>query len=144
MARMDRAMLDGATYPVVTQVPTRYDDLDTLGHVNNVATAVIFEEARVLFNRHAGMGTMLAGRRPMVVGLHIEFAAEIHYPDAVEVWSGTLAIGRTSFTIAQVARQNGRGVAYAHATIVVTDADGAAPLPAAMRESYERLRLVAA
>lgn len=144
MARIDRALLDNATYPVITQVATRFDDLDILGHVNNVATAVLFEEGRVRFNRDAGLQALRGGLRVMVVGLQIEFAAEIHHPDPVEVRTGTLAIGRTSFTIGQVARQNGRSVAYAHATLVFADADGPAPVPPAIRESYERRRLVAA
>jgi len=41
--------LDPATYPHHDIIQTRFQDLDVLGHINNVAWAALFETARVRF-----------------------------------------------------------------------------------------------
>jgi acyl-CoA thioester hydrolase len=141
MARIDRARLDAATFPVTMAVPTRYADIDIQGHVNNVAAAVILQEARVQFNTTAGLKMELGGLRVMVAAIAIEYAGEMHHPDPVEVGTAIVAMGRTSLTIAQVARQNGRTALYAETVLVLADADGPAPIPAGLREAYGRLML---
>jgi acyl-CoA thioester hydrolase len=141
MARIDRARLDAATFPVTLAVPTRYADIDVQGHVNNVAAAVILQEARVQFNTTAGLRMELGGLRVMVAAIAIEYAGEMHHPDPVEVGTGIVAMGRTSVTMAQVARQNGRTALYAETVLVLADADGPAPIPASLREAFERLML---
>ena len=141
MARIDRKRLDAATYAVSLDVPTRYDDVDMQGHVNNAAAVVILQEARANFNVQAGMREHLAGYRMMVAGLTVEYAGENHHPGIVTVSTGVLAVGRTSFTLGQVARQNGRSTLYAQATMVMADANGPAPIPDAMRAAYQRLMI---
>ena len=56
------------------------------------------------FNQKAALPIGL-GLRPVVAGLRIEFALELHYPGVVEVCTGIVSIGRTSFSVAQVGRQ---------------------------------------
>lgn len=142
MARFDRAALDAATYPVRFEVQTRFADLDSNRHVNNVASIEILQEARVDFNRRAGLWDAAAsGLRMMAVGLTVEFAGELHHPAPVEVSTATLAIGRSSFTIVQVARQEGRPAVYAQATMVFTDANGPVAIPDPVRRALEGLAL---
>jgi hypothetical protein len=51
MPRPDPTRLDPATYPVTVTIQTRFQDLDVLGHINNVAMAALFESGRVRFNQ---------------------------------------------------------------------------------------------
>jgi acyl-CoA thioester hydrolase len=137
MPRLDRARLDAADLRVVTQIPTRYDDLDSLGHVNNAAAAVILQEARVAFHAAVGFVSLPGGLHSIVAALSIEYAGEMHFPEPVEVRSGILQLGRTSYVIGQVAYQGGRPALYAESVMVLTDANGPAPIPDAMRAAYE-------
>ena len=41
--------LDPAAYPHHDVIQTRFQDLDVLGHINNVAWAALFETARIRF-----------------------------------------------------------------------------------------------
>lgn len=141
MSRIDRSRLDGAHFPVVEQVPTRWADLDMQGHVNNAVTVVILQEGRVKFNRVAGLPSTLGDLRAMVVGISVEYAAEMYHPDIIEVHTGILAIGRTSFTVGQVMRQRGRTAVYAQSSMVMANALGAAPLPDEFRAALEALRI---
>jgi acyl-CoA thioester hydrolase len=142
MARIDRSRLEGARFPQVEQVPTRWGDLDMQGHVNNAAATVILQEGRVRFNRAASLPSAVGDLRAMVVGLTVEYAAELHYPEPVEVQTGIVAIGRSSFTVGQIVRQAGRTAIYAESTMVMASASGAAPLPDAFRASLEALHVV--
>jgi acyl-CoA thioester hydrolase len=139
-SRIDRASFDAADFPIKAEIPIRFDDLDTLGHVNNAAAAVILQEGRVAFNQHTALPAA-ARLRPVVASLRIEFALELLYPGVVEVCSGIAAIGRTSFTLAQVARQNGHTALYAEVTLVFSGANGPAPIPDELRAVIEGLRL---
>jgi acyl-CoA thioester hydrolase len=133
VGRIDRQRLDATDFAIMIDVPTRYDDVDMQGHVNNAAMVVILQEARAHFNFAAGLRDHLAGLRMMVASLGVEYTGENHYPDAVTIGTGVLAIGRTSFTLGQVARQNGRSTVYAQAVLVLADAGGPAPIPDAAR-----------
>jgi len=139
MARLDRARLDVAEFPVRFVVQTRFDDLDMLGHVNNVSVVVFLQEARVDFNHQAGLIRVGDGVRMMAAGLTVEFAGEMHHPAPIEVFTGVLGIGRTSFTLGQVVCQEGRKTAYGEATLVFADANGTTPIPADWRRGLERL-----
>jgi acyl-CoA thioester hydrolase len=141
MARIDRAALDKATFPASVSIPTRFADLDFQGHVNNAAVPVILQEARVDFNKALDMRGHLGRLRPMVAGISIEYAAELTHPGEIEILTGISKIGRTSFTLQQVARQNGRSAIYAEATLVIADANGTAPLPDGLRRNLETLLL---
>ena len=140
-ARIDRARLDAAAFPVVVTVATRFTDVDVLRHVNNVAAVGLLQEGRTAFDRAAGLAMIDHGLRTMIAGLVVEYAAELSYPDAVEIRTGLLGIGRSSFTLAQVARQGGRPALYSTATLVMTDAAGPAAIPDAVRAVYQRLRI---
>jgi acyl-CoA thioester hydrolase len=142
MARIDRARLEAARFPVVGDVPTRWHDLDNLGHVNNAAVAVILQEARSHFV-HAGRVNEFRGElRTLVAALTIEYVAEMHFPGAIEVSTGVLHIGRTSLVLGQVGRQGGRTTLYAETVMVMADADGPTPIPDDIRAVLEALLVV--
>ena len=135
MARPDPWRRDPAAYPFTTSVQTRFQDLDPLGHINNVAMAALFEHGRSIFNR-----TQLSERqnRPqgfrwLVAKVEINYLAEGQYPAPIEVASGIGPIGRSSWTIFSAAFQNGRCIGLCDTVVVQSAADGAAPLSDAMR-----------
>lgn len=137
MARIDRKRLDEAVFPVITTIQTRYDDIDAQGHVNNAAAAVLLQEGRVGLNRAARLLELRGDLRPVVAALSIEYAGEMHHPEPIEISSGVLAIGRSSVTIGQLARQGGRPTLYAETVLVMTGTDGPAAMPEPMRAAYE-------
>jgi acyl-CoA thioester hydrolase len=142
MLRLDRRRLDAASFPVRIEIATRFDDLDLQGHVNNVAVAVILQEARGRFNQQFIAGLLGTGRGMVVGSLFIDYAAEMYAPDPVDVRTGVLDIGRSSFTLGQVARQRGRTTAYAEVAMVITGSEGATPIPDAARNALQAARIV--
>jgi len=136
--RIDRARLQQDILPFTFQMQTRYDDLDKVGHVNNVAVAALFQEGRNRFIY--AFDLMKAAPCPLVVAsLNIEFAADLFHPEPVDISVGVLEVGRTSFRLGQVARQNGRIAAYAEVVQVARGDTGSIALPDVWRPILERL-----
>lgn len=116
--------LDLASYPVRETVQTRYQDLDAMGHINNVAFAAMFENARVRFNwslGHANAGGRGDGSFRAVVAMNaINYLAEGGYPADVEIATGIGKIGNRSWEILAVMHQDGRAIATCDTVIVMT------------------------
>ncbi len=140
--RIDRARFDSATFPSVMELSIRFDDLDVLWHVNNVAIIALLQESRVHFNRELALPPLGHGQRTVVAAMNVEYASEMTYPGLVEIGSGIASIGRSSYTFAQRIRQNGQGAVYSQITMVVTDANGPSPIPHAFRHAIEKCRIV--
>ena len=141
-ARIDRKRLDTAKFPSVAQVPIRFDDLDVLWHVNNVAIIALLQEARVQFNSEMALPPLGVGLRTVVGAMNVEYAGEMTYPGTVEVCSGILSIGRSSYTFGQMIRQNGHSTVYSYITMVVTDAAGPAAIPDFYRQAMSERSLI--
>ena len=141
--RIDRARFEVATWPDTISLPVRFDDLDVLWHVNNAAAVIMLQEARVMFGINLALPKIEDfGVRSVVAGQTIEYAAEITFPGAVEIRSGILALGRTSFTFAQQIRKDGVGCVFATVTLVCTGEQGTAALPEGWRNVYEERALL--
>lgn len=139
MPQFDPARLDPANYPYSTSVETRFQDLDPLGHINNVAMAALFENGRVRFNRNLGLERRQPGERWLIASVAIDYVAEAHFPDPVEVMSGIGRIGSSSWDIYSAAFQQGVCVATCVSTLVLTDRNGPRPIPEPLRKRYEEL-----
>ena len=139
MARIDRERLDGGVFPLAMEIQTRFADIDAQGHVNNAAAAVILQEARVGLNQASQLIDFRSDVRPVVAALSIEYAAEMFHGAPIEVLSGVLKVGRTSVTIGQLARQNGRPSLYGETVLVALGPEGPAEIPPALRDAYEKL-----
>jgi acyl-CoA thioester hydrolase len=140
MTRLDRGRLDGGVYPYHCQVAMRFADLDQLGHANNVAVAAILQEARLRFIQAFDLIGVVRCELVVAASL-IEFAHEMLYPDPIQVAIGVLDIGRTSFRLGQVARQNDRVGAYAEVVQVSRNGQGPVPLPDEWRGKLERMKM---
>ncbi len=130
------------SYPQHEVKQTRFQDLDTMGHLNNVAYASLFEDARVRMNQQLGRvnrGKVAEGAfRAVVARNEINYLAEGSFPEDVEIALGIGKIGNRSFEMLAAAFQNGACIATCDTTVVMTDPKGVG-LPDAF---VERLKSV--
>ncbi|WP_439636371.1 acyl-CoA thioesterase [Oceanicaulis sp.] len=131
------------TYPLVVSVPSRFQDLDPLGHINNVAIGAFYEEARGALNRKAfSLDLRKANKMRMVIAdVHIAYLAEAFHPGDLVVGSGILRIGGSSYTIGQGLFQNGQCVGACESVLVNTDGKKPAPIPEEGRKALEALMI---
>jgi acyl-CoA thioester hydrolase len=135
----DRACLKDATrFRFWQEDRVRYADLDPVGHVNNNATGAYFENARVGFVDQLGIsggtpGRVISGGTPgRVIVLRrteYDFLAEIHYPSALRIGLGVIAVGNSSLTLAGGLFVNGAVTTLHGATMVLIDAQTRRPTP---------------
>ena len=141
MTRPESWQLDPANYPVSLVTQTRFQDIDPNRHLNNVAFATMFENARVRLNRGLRpWADRPKNERSMVAAVTINYLREGQYPDDVEVRSGVSKIGTSSYVIAQAMFQNGQCIATCDSVIVCrTDGEGK-PLRAAVVAALEKMK----
>ena len=139
----DPARLDPDVYALHVTVPSRFRDLDTLGHVNNVAIGSFYEEGRAALNRAAFPSELRRGHkmRMLIADVHIAYLGEAHYPGDIDVRSAISHVGRTSYTIALALFQNGVCVGTCETILVNTDGEKPSEIPAAGRQALEALML---
>ena len=77
----------------------RFNDLDMLGHVNNIAYLVYVETGRATFLRSLGMFDIGARRQSVIVRFETDYRRELGYPADVRVGVRVSGIGRTSFRL---------------------------------------------
>ncbi len=141
MARLDRERLSQGVFPFRCEVATRFSDVDMQRHLNNVAVAEIFQEGRARFAYENDLSPLTRGGSLMVAALSIEYVGEMRHPLPVEVSVGVLEIGRTSYRVALVARQNGVIGAFAE-VVMVSGKDGAStPITEEGRARLETLKI---
>lgn len=102
-------------------IPIRFADQDPVGHVNNAAIAVYFEQARceLLLPLIAEHG---AGALDIVLArIEIDYLREIRYPGTVEVGIRISRLGSKSITLESAVFAENICRATAVATIVVFD-----------------------
>lgn len=140
MPRRDAHRLDPARYPHHTTIQTRFQDVDMLGHINNVALAALFETARVRFNHLLGLGDW-PGHRWLVARVAIDYLAEAYHPDDIAIGTGVTAIGNRSWTLQALACQADRAVATADVVLVMEKRQDTPGLPPALRGRLEQFRI---
>lgn len=140
MPRPDPARLDPATYPHRDTIQTRFQDLDVLGHLNNVAVAALFESARVRFNRAMGLAGW-TGHRWLVARVEINYLGEGFFPADVEIATGIGEIGTRSWQILSAAFQEGTPIATCDVVIVMSASGGLTALREDFRSGLEQYRI---
>jgi acyl-CoA thioester hydrolase len=131
--------LDPASYPFSHRTETRFADMDVLGHINNVSMAGLFEHGRGMFNHAIEVQRRAAGQRWLIVSVSLDYIAEAHFPEHVDVACGILRIGNSSWDIASAAFQGGECKATCITTIVLTGTNGPTAINADLRAEFERL-----
>ena len=142
MAKPDRWRLSPASYPFTAAIPTRWADLDLLGHINNVSMAGLFEEGRGRFNRSLELHRGDKATRWLIAAVDLNYLAEAHHPHDVNIASGIGRVGEKSWTILSGAFQNGVCVATCDTTLVYTDANGPTAFPDAFRPKFTAMSAI--
>lgn len=130
-----------ASYPFHHKTETRFADMDLLGHINNVSMAGLFEHGRGMFNHAIEVQRRAPGQRWLIVSVSLDYIAEAHFPEHVDIASGILRVGTSSWDIASAAFQGGECKATCITTIVLTDNNGPTPLSEDLRQEFERLHV---
>ena len=137
MARPDAWRLSPEAYGFVTTLDTRFADLDTMGHVNNVAISAMFETARIRFHHHMGRHPQEQGVRWLVAAVSLNYVAESHFPYPFDIHCAIGHIGTTSWTISSAAFQKGECVATCDTTVVTHGAEGRRQIAETLREAMQ-------
>ncbi len=143
MARPEAWRLDRAAYPHHETIQTRFQDLDVLGHINNVGMAAILESGRVKFNQATGLDKWRE-QRWLVAQVIINYLGEGHFPADVTVASGIGAIGTRSWTILSTAFQHDVPIATCDTVVVMSGEGGITALPDDYRTALDQWRSNAA
>lgn len=135
--------LDLDNYPLHVTVPSRFRDLDTLGHINNVAIGSFYEEGRARLNRECFPLEMRKrhSMRMLIADVHIAYLREAHYPGDIIVGAGIGHIGNSSYRIDLALFQNGECVGVCETVLVNTDGKTTAAIPDEGREALEKVRV---
>lgn len=116
-------------YPHHSSAEIRYADLDRQGHVNNAVFATYSEIGRVAFLYDPERPLASDDTSFVIARLLIDFRAELLWPGTVDIGSGVLRIGKSSFTLAQGIFSKGSLAASTEATIVMIDKQTRRPTP---------------
>ncbi|HEX8555398.1 MAG TPA: acyl-CoA thioesterase [Sphingomonas sp.] len=140
MPKIDPWRLDPARYPHRVAIQTRFQDVDMLGHLNNVAMAALFETARVRFNHRLGLGEW-RGYRWLVARIAIDYLAEGYHPADVEIGTGIGRMGNRSWQLLAAAWQNDRPIAICEAVLVMEAKQDETSLPGSFRERLAQFQV---
>jgi acyl-CoA thioester hydrolase len=137
MTRIAPHRLEPGRYPLKVTILARYADVDPLWHINNVAIAQYYEEARVSALTQVLGGERIPtarGERILIAHQSIDYLREASYPGSLEIGVGVLRLGNSSYTLGMGMFQGGLCVSVSDAVMVYADAQGPARIPDAYRE----------
>jgi acyl-CoA thioester hydrolase len=141
--RIDPLWLEPDRYYAHISVRPRFQDLDPLNHVNNVAMAAMFEEARVRFNHPMRDHFQTKTVRTMVAGQTLNYVNECHLRPDLDFYLGIGHMGTSSWGVQACAWQGDTPVLLAIATLVTTRQGQTCPIPAGLRKLLEDRRMKA-
>lgn len=121
--------LDLSEFPERREITGRFRDVDARNHLNNIAVAELFSEARTQFIHACFSASSRPDKMYFVVGQQAVFYAnEAHYPGKIEIGTGLFAIGRSTLRFGQVLFNRGRCAALGESVLVCTVNGRATPL----------------
>lgn len=136
--------LHRAAYPYFRRVIARFSDMDSEGHLNNVALAAFYEDGRVSFLRDLLGPERRNGFRFVIAHLSISYLAEAHYPGDYDVGLGVTKFGTKSFAIGGGLFVGEKCVGVCDTTQVVIGANGPIAMPDVLRDMLKKKLLAAA
>lgn len=140
MAKPEGWRLNLAAYPIILESDTRFQDMDINGHLNNVAFASLFENARVQLHRKARPWTERPkNERTMVASVEINYLREGNFPAPVTIGSGIGRIGNSSWVVVQAMFQKGQCIGTCDSVIVCRTDNEAKPLRAEVVAELEEM-----
>lgn len=124
---VEALLRDKSSFRHFVEERIRFSDTDMIGHVNNTAYAVYCESGRVAFT--TGLDGLGDGLSVVIVRIALNMLAETYFPGTVEVGTGVLRVGRTSYTLGQGLFVGDTCVATAEGVVVVIDKESRKPVP---------------
>lgn len=121
-------------------VDVRYQDHDTMGHVNNAVYVTYMEEARFSYLTE-GLGVPPMELNMVVANLTVDFRRPVQFADEVEVAVSVTDVGDSSFTMTYEVRDD-EGVAVEGETVQVAlepDGSGTRRVPQDWRDAIDEL-----
>jgi len=135
--KTDPDRLQPERYPWRLELHSRFSDTDAAGHLNNVAIARCYDDARAMLELDLFDG--LSGSRLLLVRADVSYLREAHFPHPVVIGCSVGDIGETYFHLAQALFQKASCTGTCDAVLVTLGASGQ---PAAINEK-QRVRLEA-
>jgi acyl-CoA thioester hydrolase len=131
-------------FPYVERIPTRWDDNDVYGHVNNVRYFAFFDTAiNAWLIREGGLDIEHGDVIGLCAESHCAYTAAIAFPDAVEVGLRAGHIGTSSVRYELAVFKAGAEEPAATGWFVHVFVDRASrrpvPFPPRLRDALERL-----
>jgi acyl-CoA thioester hydrolase len=106
----------------------RFGDTDQLGHVNNAVFVTLSEAGRIHFLHNSKLPSAGDGRAWVIARIVLDYRAELHWPDEVEIGTGVIKLGNTSVTLGQGMFLIDRCVATAENVMVLIDLKSRRPV----------------
>ena len=82
-------------------IQIRFNDVDQMGHVNNAVIMEYFDLRKSTCFSAAGLPPEEGDFTVMIVHLEVDFVAQIHYHDRIEVLTHVVRFGTKSLTVEQ-------------------------------------------
>lgn len=133
MARHDPRRLDASAYPWSVGLETRFGDMDVNFHLNNVAIAGLYEEARVRFNWHIRDNYPVGLPRFLVARVEIDYLGEGKYRVPTSMGVAVVATGSSSWRVAMGLFQPDGCIGLSDTVMVHRGDAGPAPIPDSLR-----------
>lgn len=133
-----------ASYPYFRRVIARFSDMDVEGHLNNVALASFYEDARVSFLHDLAGDERGKSFRFVIASIRISYLAEAHYPGDYDVGLGVTRFGNASFDIGCGLFIGANCVGVCDTTQVTIGETGPITIPPALRVALEKKLLTRA
>ena len=108
-------------FPLRSHDKIRYRDTDKQGHVNSAVFSSFLESGRVELVYDESLKIGSENTSFVIASLKLDYLNEIKWPGAVELGTGVIGVGNSSFTIFQMLFQNGICVAKAESVLVQVD-----------------------
>ena len=127
--RRPRPVLRPEDFPHHTSDIIRYGDLDPQGHVNNSVFATYLESGRVAVFRNRDLSIGFTDATFVIARSEIDYLRELRWPGTVDIGTGVVRFGRTSFVMAQALFCEGQCAAAAQMTMVMASKSTRRPIP---------------
>ena len=131
---------DQATYRFCCEDNIRFADLDSYGHLNNVAFATFAETGRVeFFDKLRKFCVRGEGESWVIAKLTVNFLAAAYYPSTVTIGHVVTRIGNSSVELHQGLFVNGECFSTIESVLVWADtkAESSRPLPDDLRAELQ-------
>jgi acyl-CoA thioester hydrolase len=143
---IDPVRLELGNYPFRISIDTQFADMDVVAHLNNVAIARYYENARVRSNFALFGGDFYrrsAQIQMVLAQANISYLAEGNFPEPVQVGCGIGRIGNSSFVMQQGLFQEGACIGLCDSVMVLTANRKPTPIPPQVREAMQGLMMPA-